>query len=348
MAALDLDRLRRAGHPARRQPPDLGVGRGDRVVLMMRNRPEFHVADLAVMLLGATPISIYNSSAADQVQYLVGHCEASVAILEDEGSSTASSRCARRCRACATSSRSSRRRPARRRARLGRPDRRRPARPRGRGGDRAARGHRDRHLHVGDDRPAEGRGARPPEHLLDDREPAAVPRRRRGRGPPARLVPPDGPHRRADDLALPGRSRSATRSRPVPRADTIAQYLPEVRPEIFFAVPRVWEKMHSGIMAMAAADPERKEQLEARARRRAQGVRLPGATARSCPTTCARSGRPSDARGPRPRPLAHRARRVHRRDQRRRADRGRGVRLLPGARRADLRDLRHERVVRAR
>ncbi len=48
-----------------------------------------------------------------------------------------------------------------------------------------------------------------------------------------------------------------------PEGGQIAQYLPEVRPEIFFAVPRVWEKMHSGIMAMAAADPERKEQLEA-------------------------------------------------------------------------------------
>ncbi len=62
---------------------ELGVGRGDRVVLMMRNRPEFHVADIAVVLCGATPISIYNSSAPDQVQYLAGHSEATVAIVED-------------------------------------------------------------------------------------------------------------------------------------------------------------------------------------------------------------------------------------------------------------------------
>ena len=61
----------------------LGVGRGDRVVLMMRNRPEFFVADMAALLVGATPISIYNSSAPEQVQYLVGHCEAEVAIVED-------------------------------------------------------------------------------------------------------------------------------------------------------------------------------------------------------------------------------------------------------------------------
>ena len=37
------------------------------------------------LLLGATPVSIYNSSAPEQVQYLVGHSEASVAIVEDIG-----------------------------------------------------------------------------------------------------------------------------------------------------------------------------------------------------------------------------------------------------------------------
>ena len=64
---------------------ELGVGRGDRVVMMMRNRPEFFVADMAALLVGATPISIYNSSAPEQVQYLAGHCDAKVAILEDVG-----------------------------------------------------------------------------------------------------------------------------------------------------------------------------------------------------------------------------------------------------------------------
>ncbi|HVV76188.1 MAG TPA: long-chain fatty acid--CoA ligase [Mycobacteriales bacterium] len=60
----------------------LGVGPGDRVVLMMRNRLEFHVADIATMAVGATPISIYNSSSAEQIAYLVKHCKASVAIVE--------------------------------------------------------------------------------------------------------------------------------------------------------------------------------------------------------------------------------------------------------------------------
>src|SRR3954463_3470864 len=60
----------------------LGVRRGDRVVMMLRNRLEFHVADLGALLVGATPISIYNSSSPDQISYLVSHCEPVVAITE--------------------------------------------------------------------------------------------------------------------------------------------------------------------------------------------------------------------------------------------------------------------------
>ena len=45
----------------------LGVERGDTVALMISNRPEFMIADLAAMTLGATPFSIYLTSAPDQV-----------------------------------------------------------------------------------------------------------------------------------------------------------------------------------------------------------------------------------------------------------------------------------------
>ncbi|MCU1429306.1 MAG: Long-chain-fatty-acid--CoA ligase [Actinomycetia bacterium] len=64
---------------------DRGVGRGDRVVLMMRNRAEFHVADVATLFLGATPISIYNSSSPEQMQYLISHSGACAGIFEDLG-----------------------------------------------------------------------------------------------------------------------------------------------------------------------------------------------------------------------------------------------------------------------
>ncbi|HET7655103.1 MAG TPA: AMP-dependent synthetase/ligase [Acidimicrobiales bacterium] len=64
---------------------DLGLRRGDRAVLMLRNIPEFHVADAAFCHLGVCSISIYNSSSPDQVQYLAAHSEAKIAIVEDMG-----------------------------------------------------------------------------------------------------------------------------------------------------------------------------------------------------------------------------------------------------------------------
>src|SRR5215213_4623026 len=61
----------------------LGVRRGDSVALMLSNRPEFHIADLAAMTLGATPFSIYLTFTPAQIAYIVGDAGAKVAIVED-------------------------------------------------------------------------------------------------------------------------------------------------------------------------------------------------------------------------------------------------------------------------
>ncbi len=83
--SMTFDELARNVARAAAGLASLGVGAGDRVVLMMRNIPEFHWLDLAALSLRATPVSIYNSSSADQVAYLAGHCDAKVAVVEDEG-----------------------------------------------------------------------------------------------------------------------------------------------------------------------------------------------------------------------------------------------------------------------
>jgi long-chain acyl-CoA synthetase len=62
---------------------DRGIGRGDRVVMMLRNIPQFHVLDMAAYLVGATPVSIYNSSAPEQIEYLANHCQAKLGFVED-------------------------------------------------------------------------------------------------------------------------------------------------------------------------------------------------------------------------------------------------------------------------
>jgi long-chain acyl-CoA synthetase len=60
----------------------LGVGRGDFVVIMANNRPEHLIADLAAVHLGATPVSLYNTLAPEQIAYITNHCEAKVAVVE--------------------------------------------------------------------------------------------------------------------------------------------------------------------------------------------------------------------------------------------------------------------------
>ncbi|MBA3328319.1 MAG: long-chain fatty acid--CoA ligase [Solirubrobacterales bacterium] len=62
---------------------ELGVAKGDTVALMFVNRPEFHIADLAVMTLGATPFSLYTTLTAEQIQYVVADAGAKIALIED-------------------------------------------------------------------------------------------------------------------------------------------------------------------------------------------------------------------------------------------------------------------------
>jgi long-chain acyl-CoA synthetase len=61
----------------------LGVGKGDFVAIMATNRPEHILADQGAVHAGATPTSFYFTLAPEQIQYVAGHCEAKVAVLED-------------------------------------------------------------------------------------------------------------------------------------------------------------------------------------------------------------------------------------------------------------------------
>ena len=59
-----------------------GVRTGDRVALLLRNTPEFHLADTAVLHLGATPFSIYPTEPLERMQTLVEDAGAQVLISE--------------------------------------------------------------------------------------------------------------------------------------------------------------------------------------------------------------------------------------------------------------------------
>lgn len=60
----------------------LGVGRGEHVLMMMGNRPEHWLSDLALVHLGAVPVTVYGTSAPEQIAHIARHSRARVAVVE--------------------------------------------------------------------------------------------------------------------------------------------------------------------------------------------------------------------------------------------------------------------------
>src|SRR3981081_3095140 len=63
----------------------LGFGPGQYGLIMARNVPEHVIADLGIVHAGGAAISVYNSLAPEQIEYVANHSEATVAFVEDEG-----------------------------------------------------------------------------------------------------------------------------------------------------------------------------------------------------------------------------------------------------------------------
>lgn len=59
-----------------------GIGHGDTVALMLTNRPEAFVVDVAALHLGAIPYSIYNTSSQEQIGYVLDHAASRVIVTE--------------------------------------------------------------------------------------------------------------------------------------------------------------------------------------------------------------------------------------------------------------------------
>ncbi|TSE01487.1 long-chain fatty acid--CoA ligase [Skermania sp. ID1734] len=60
----------------------LGLRRGDTFAAMLANRPEFNLTEMAANHLGATTFSIYNTSSPEQIRYLLEHSDAKVLVTE--------------------------------------------------------------------------------------------------------------------------------------------------------------------------------------------------------------------------------------------------------------------------
>ena len=62
----------------------LGLERGDTVALLLGNRPEFHLSDLAVVTAGATPFSIYMQYGPEQIRHVVTDAGARMIVTEQQ------------------------------------------------------------------------------------------------------------------------------------------------------------------------------------------------------------------------------------------------------------------------
>jgi long-chain acyl-CoA synthetase len=61
----------------------LGVRRGDRVALLSENRPEWSLADLAILSLGAVNVPVYTTQAVEQVRYILSDSQARVLLVSN-------------------------------------------------------------------------------------------------------------------------------------------------------------------------------------------------------------------------------------------------------------------------
>ncbi len=62
----------------------LGLDVGQPVAILGFNRPEWVIFDVAAMAAGGVPAGIYTTNSPTECQYIIGHSEAPVVLLEDE------------------------------------------------------------------------------------------------------------------------------------------------------------------------------------------------------------------------------------------------------------------------
>ncbi|MBS1152737.1 MAG: long-chain-fatty-acid--CoA ligase [Myxococcaceae bacterium] len=63
---------------------ELGFPPGASLVVMGFNREEWVIADVAAMAAGGVPVGIYTTSSPEQIEYIAGHCEAPIALVEND------------------------------------------------------------------------------------------------------------------------------------------------------------------------------------------------------------------------------------------------------------------------
>ncbi len=62
----------------------LGIQEGDHIAVLGRNRPRLYWSMVAAQWIGAVPVPIYQDAVGDEIGYVLGHCEAVLAVAGDQ------------------------------------------------------------------------------------------------------------------------------------------------------------------------------------------------------------------------------------------------------------------------
>src|SRR5271170_1481493 len=62
-----------------------GIHRGDRVAILSENRPEWTIADLAILSLGAVTVPLYATQTAEQTAYLLNDSGVRIIVVSSRG-----------------------------------------------------------------------------------------------------------------------------------------------------------------------------------------------------------------------------------------------------------------------
>ena len=63
---------------------DLGIGPGERIAILSGNRVEWHLADIGALANGCVTVPVYPTSSAEQVGYILQHCGARLCFVEND------------------------------------------------------------------------------------------------------------------------------------------------------------------------------------------------------------------------------------------------------------------------
>ena len=82
--AISFEELGTAVSETARGLIDLGIEPGQRVAILSHTRPQWTVANLAILAAGAASVSIYQTNSPEECQYVLDHSESSAVFVEDE------------------------------------------------------------------------------------------------------------------------------------------------------------------------------------------------------------------------------------------------------------------------